>query len=302
MTKIFSRIGGKMEQSQNITQIIIDTINTIFENLFSSIDNTLYNLLDELTFINSDILTDSYFQEILGTSASSGILLIANTLLFAFLLYYAIKYLLSHMTFDRIDRPSSFFIKMVLYAICMNSSFFIVELFIDFMSNISLVIRSIGEDLFNESICFSSLITNINTNIAIDTSSLNIFTIDGLIKSILSVSLLNLVFTYSLRYIFVKVFVLITPFAFLSLILSNTSWFFKAWLKNLFSLLFIQIIVSLILLLMFSVDFSSTELFNKFIYVGGMYGLIRANALVRDFIGGVSTTITQSVKSFTNLK
>ena len=291
-----------MEQSQNITQIIIDTINTIFETLFSSIDNTLYSLLDELTFINSDILTDNYFQEILGTSASSGILLIANTLLFGFLLYYAIKYLLSHMTYDRIDKPSSFFIKMVLYAICMNSSFFIIELFIDLMSNISLVIRSIGEDLFNESICFSSLITNINTNIAVDTSSLNIFTIDGLIKSILSVSLLNLVFTYSLRYILVKVFVLITPFAFLSLILSNTSWFFKAWLKNLFSLLFIQIIVSLILLLMFSVDFSSTELLNKFIYVGGMYGLIRANALVREFIGGVSTTITQSVKSFTNLK
>lgn len=291
-----------MEQSQNITQIIIDTINTIFETLFSSIDNTLYSLLDELTFINSDILTDNYFQEILGTSASSGILLIANTLLFGFLLYYAIKYLLSHMTYDRIDKPSSFFIKMVLYAICMNSSFFIIELFIDLMSNISLVIRSIGEDLFNESICFSSLITNINTNIAVDTSSLNIFTIDGLIKSILSVSLLNLVFTYSLRYILVKVFVLITPFAFLSLILSNTSWFFKAWLKNLFSLLFIQIIVSLILLLMFSVDFSSTELLNKFVYVGGMYGLIRANALVRDFIGGVSTTITQSVKSFTNLK
>ena len=291
-----------MEQSQNITQIIIDTINTIFENLFSSIDNTLYSLLDELTFINSDILTDKYFQEILGTSTSSGILLIANTLLFGFLLYYAIKYLLSHMTYDRIDKPSSFFIKMVLYAICMNSSFFIVELFIDFMSNVSLVIRSIGEDLFNESICFSSLITNINTNIAIDTSSLNIFTIDGLIKSVLSVSLLNLVFTYSLRYILVKVFVLITPFAFLSLILSNTSWFFKAWLKNLFSLLFIQIIVSLILLLMFSVDFSNTELLNKFIYVGGMYGLIRANALVREFIGGVSTTITQSVKSFTNVK
>ena len=291
-----------MEQSQNITQIIIDTINTIFENLFSSIDNTLYSLLDDLTFINSDILTDNYFQEILGTSASSGILLIANTLLFGFLLYYAIKYLLSHMTYDRIDKPSSFFIKMVLYAICMNSSFFIVELFVDLMSNISLVIRSIGEDLFNESICFSSLITNINTNIAVDTSSLNIFTIDGLIKSVLSVSLLNLVFTYSLRYIFVKVFVLITPFAFLSLILSNTSWFFKAWLKNLFSLLFIQIIVSLILLLMFSVDFSSTELLNKFIYVGGMYGLIKSNSLVRDFIGGVSTTITQSVKSFTNLK
>ena len=291
-----------MESSQNITQIIIDTINTIFENLFSSIDNSLYSLLDELTFINSDILKDKYFQDILGTSTSSGILLISNTLLFAFILYYSIKYLLSHLTYDRIDKPSSFFIKIVLYAICMNSSFFIVELFIDLMSYISLFIRSIGEDLFGQSICFSSLITNINTNISVDTSSLNIFTIDGLIKSVLSISLLNLVFTYSLRYIFIKVFVLITPFAFLSLILSNTSWFFKAWLKNLFSLLFIQIIVSIILLLMFSVDFSNTDLFSKFIYVGGMYGLIRANSLVRDFIGGVSTTVAQSVKSFTNLK
>ena len=291
-----------MEQSQDITQIIIDTINTIFENIFSSIDNNLYSLLDELTFINSDILNDKYFQDILGTSASSGILLIANVLLFAFILYYSIKFLLSHLTYDRIDKPSSFFIKMIIYAICMNSSFFVIQLFIDLMSNISLFIRSIGEDLFNQSICFSSLITNINSTISVDTSSLNIFTIEGLIKSILSLSLLNLVFTYSLRYILIKVFVLITPFAFLSLILSNTSWFFKAWLKNLFSLLFIQIIVSLILLLVFSVDFSYTDLFNKFIYVGGMYGLIRANSLVRDFIGGVSTTITQSVKSFKNFK
>ena len=291
-----------MEQSQDITQIIINTINTIFENIFSSIDNNLYSLLDELTFINSDILNDKYFQDILGTSASSGILLIANVLLFAFILYYSIKFLLSHLTYDRIDKPSSVFIKMIIYAICMNSSFFVIQLFIDLMSNISLFIRSIGEDLFNQSICFSSLITNINSTISVDTSSLNIFTIEGLIKSILSLSLLNLVFTYSLRYILIKVFVLITPFAFLSLILSNTSWFFKAWLKNLFSLLFIQIIVSLILLLMFSVDFSNTDLFNKFIYVGGMYGLIRANSLVRDFIGGVSTTITQSVKSFTNFK
>ena len=291
-----------MEQSQNITQVIIETINTIFENIFSSIDNTLYDLLDELTFIDSDILTDNYFQDILGTSTSSGILLIANTLLFAFILYYSIKYLLSHLTYDRIDKPSSFFIKMVLYAICMNSSFFIIQLFINLMSNISLVIRSIGEDLFHESICFSSLISNINTNISVNMSSLNIFTIDGLIKGILSISLLNLVFTYSLRYIFIKVFVLITPFAFLSLILSNTSWFFKSWLKNLFSLLFIQVIVSIILLLMFSVDFSNTDLFNKFIYVGGMYALIKANSLVRDFIGGVSTAITQSVKSFSNLK
>ena len=291
-----------MEQSENITQIIIDTINTIFENIFSSIDNNLYSLLDELIFIDKDILNDNYFQKILGTSSSSGILLISNSLLLALILYYGVKFLLSHLTYEKIDRPSSFLTKLIIFGICMNSSFFIVELFINLMSNISLAIRSIGEDLFNQNICFSTLITNINTNISVDTSSINIFTIDGIIKGILSFSLLNLVFSYSLRYILIKVFVLITPFAFLSLSLSNTNWFFKAWLKNLFSLFFIQIIVSIILLLLFSVNFSDSNLFNKFIYIGGMYALIRSNSLVRDFIGGVSTTITQSVKSFTNFK
>ena len=100
----------------------------------------------------------------------------------------------------------------------------------------------------------------------------------------------------------IKVFVLLAPFAFLSLSLNSTSWFFKSWLKNLFSLLSIQIIVSLVLLILFSLDYSSTNLFNKFIYVGGIYALIRANSFVREFIGGVSTNISQSVKGFSNFK
>ena len=53
-----------MEQT-NITQIIIDTINTILGNLFSSIDNNLYSLLDDITFIDSSILSDKNFENIL---------------------------------------------------------------------------------------------------------------------------------------------------------------------------------------------------------------------------------------------
>ena len=100
----------------------------------------------------------------------------------------------------------------------------------------------------------------------------------------------------------IKVFVLLSPFAFLSLSLNKTSWFFKAWFKNLFSLLFIQIIVSLVLLILFSMDYSSSNLFSKFIYVGGIYALIQTNSLVRDFIGGVSTEVSQSVKNFIGFK
>ena len=288
-----------MENTQNtndITQIIIDTINTIFENLFSSIDNSLYDVLDKVTFISSDILRDSNFENIFGTSASNGILLIANSLLLGFLLYYAIRYLMAHLTFTQSELPFRFLIKLVLCGIFMNFSFSCLELFLDLNNNISLAIRSLGEHLFNKNICFSELINTINTQMAIDTNSLNLFSLDGLIKSILSVSLLSLVFSYSLRYVFVKVFILLSPFAILSLSLQNTNWFFRAWFRNLFSLLFLQIIVSLVLLILFSMDYSASNLFVKFIYVGGIYALIRANSFIREFIGGVSTQITQTVK------
>lgn len=287
-----------MENTTDITQTIINTINTIFENLFSSINNSLYDVLDKFIFISSDILEDPNFRTILGNSASNGILLIANSFLLAFLLYYAIRYLMAHLTFTQSELPFRFLIKLVLCGIVMNFSFSCMEFFLDLNNNISLAIRSLGENLFNKDICFSELINTINSQMSIDTNSLNIFSLDGLIKSTLSVSLLSLVFSYSLRYIFVKVFILLSPFAILSLSLQNTSWFFKAWLRNLFSLLFLQIIVSLVLLILFSMDYSSSNLFVKFIYVGGIYALIRANSFIREFIGGVSTQVTQSVKKF----
>lgn len=128
---------------------------------------------------------------------------------------------------------------------------------------------------------------------------MDIFTLDGLIKGTLTISLLNLVFSYSLRYIMIKIFVLLSPFAFLSLILESTSHFFKSWYRNLFSLLFIQIIVAIVLLLLFSMDYSKGNLINKFIYIGGIYALIRANSIVKELFGGISTNIQSGI---TNLK
>lgn len=289
-----------MEET-NITQIIIDTINTILGNLFSSIDNNLYSLLDNITFINSNILNDKNFENIFGTSTSNGILLIANSLLLGIILYFSIKYLLSHFTYYQIENPHSFLIKLIICGICMNFSYFLLSHFLDIFSNITLAIRNLGEDLFNKKICFSELILDINTNISVNTSSIDIFSLDGLIKGFISFSLLNLVFSYSFRYILIKVFVLLTPFAILSNSLNSTSWFFKSWFRNLFSLLFIQIIVSIILLILFSIDYSSSNLFSKFIYIGGLYALIKANSFVREFLGGVSTDFSQTVGNFSKL-
>lgn len=286
-----------MENYSNVTTTILETINTILGNLFSSIDNNIYTILDDITFISSDIIYESYFEKILGTSASNGILLISNSLLFGFVLYYSIKYLLAHFTYKQTENPAQFIFKAIIFGICLNFSYFLIEIVLDLFSNITLAIRGIGEILFNKNICFAELILEINNTISVDTSSLDVFSLDGLIKASLTMSLLNLVFTYSFRYVMIKIFILLTPFAILSLILDSTSWFFKAWLRNLFSLLFIQIIVAIVLLILFSMDYSSNNLMTKFIYVGAIYALIKSNSFVRDFIGGVSTTFTQNVEN-----
>ena len=287
-----------MENAKNITQIIIETINTILQNLFSSIDNNLYEILDDIIFINPDIISDSFFEKILGTNSHNGIILICNSLLFGFILYYSIKYLFSHFNYNQIEKPSQFIFKIIIFGICINFSYFFIKEILSFTSNITLAIRGIGEDLFNKNICFSELILEINKSIGISFSSLDVFSLDGIIKISLSSSLLSLVFTYAFRYIMVKIFILLTPVAFLSLILQNTSWFFKSWIRNLFSLLFIQIIVSLVLLILFSMDYSSGNLIIKFIYIGAIYALIKSNSFSREFLGGVSTTISQNVNNF----
>lgn len=296
-----------MDTQSDVTSTIMNTINTIFDSLFSSINTNLYSTLDDITFISSDILYDSNFENIFGTSTTNGILLIANSLLIGFLIYFSSKKLFSYITYSEVESSSSFIFKLILFAIFMNFSFFTIEIVLDLNSNISLAIRSLGETLFNKNICFSELISDINSNItdssitSTDTTDINIFSLDGLIEGAITLSMLNLVLSYSLRYIMVKVFIILAPFAFLSLCLNSTSWFFKSWAKNLFSLLFIQIIVSIVLLILFSMDYSDSDLFVKFIYIGGIYALIKANSFVREFIGGVSTTVSQNITNISNL-
>jgi len=286
-----------MENYSNVTSTILETINTILGNLFSSIDNNIYTILDDITFISSDIIYDSYFEKILGTSASNGILLISNALLFGLTLYYSVRFLIAHFTYKSVESPSQFIFKAIIFGVCLNFSYFFIGEFLDLFSNVTLAIRGIGEHLFNKNICFAELILEINNSVTVNSSSLDVFSLDGLIKASLTMSLLNLVFTYSFRYVVIKIFILLAPFAILSLILESTSWFFKSWIKNVFSLLFIQIIVSIVLLILFSMDYSSNNLMSKFIYVGAIYALIKSNSFVRDFVGGVSTTFTQNVEN-----
>ena len=287
-----------MEESQStITQTIIQTINNIFSSLFSSLDNNLYSILDDIVFIDSDILKDKFMNSFFGTSTTTGLILVANSLLIGFALYYIIKYAFSHYNNTQVEQPFQFLFKIFIYAILANSSYFIIEQILNINSLISLSIREVGENIFNCNINFSELILRLNNIITTSDSSLNLFSLDGLLKSFVTINLLNLLFTYSLRYVMLKVFILITPFAILSLINSSTSWFFKSWAKSILSLLLLQSLISLILLIIFSTNFPAQDLFSKIICIGSIYALTKANSYMKDLIGGISTEVSTNLSS-----
>ncbi len=274
----------------NMTQVIIETLNSIFSQFFTSIDTNVYSLLDELVFIGQDFLEDSYLEKLLGTSSSNGLLLIANSLLIGFILYYAISLLLSHITFSPQEHPLKFFFKIVLLGIFLNSCYSICEGLLFFTSSFSSAIREVGESILGKEICFSSLIQELNDSLILGENSFNIFSFEGLLKGFMSFGLFQLLFSYALRYVMLKVFLLLSPFAFLTISNAKTSWIFKSWARCLFSLLFTQVFISIILLITFSADFSD-NLFSQLLYVGCIYALIRANHSIRELIGGISTSV-----------
>lgn len=280
-----------MEQSE-VVNIIIETINSIFSNLFSSIDNNVYSYLDTFTFIDSSIIDNSFFEKFLGASGKTGILYLTDALLLAIIIYYAIRYSYSVFTGNNVEKPTQFIFKMIIIGIFINSSFFLCEQILNINYLISGSIQDIGKSITNKDITFSCLIQNLNSVISIGENSFNLFSFDGIIKGFISVGLLNILFSYSLRYIIIQVFVLTTPLAMLSLINSSSYWIFKSWSKAFLSLLLLQSFVSLILIIMLSLDTS-----NKLLLIGSIYALIRANTFIREILGGVSIDVSSNISS-----
>lgn len=142
------------DTSLDIVGIIINSINSIFSKLFSSVDNNLYSILDDLFFINEDIMNNIYLGDFFG-SRSSGLILICNSLIIGFLLYYSISLIFSYFTFSNVQRPNEFIFRVFLCLIAVNFSPFICKQLIWLISLVSLAIRELGENILGTPICFT---------------------------------------------------------------------------------------------------------------------------------------------------
>lgn len=254
-------------QTVNLTVLICDSLNSIFFKIFSSMDNTVYSNLDNILFISPNVLNNYNFQEICGTGPNNGILLIANSLFFGIVLFYVLQFTMSHLFSLITSSPYEFIFKSIIFIACANSSLWICEQIIYLISLISDSILELGNLINGSEITFSSLLTRINTLLYPTIETFNIFSFSGFLKICSTIGISYILIIYTIRFLGLKILVLLSPFAFISLINNQFDGFFKKWIKLFLITLSIQIFVALTLVLGFSLDFISGDVLSELIYL-----------------------------------
>ena len=140
--------------ASTIIESINSSINSLYSSLIHSFSSDTFEILDNITFINSDIINNKYFKNFLDYKSQS-ILYIVNSLLIAFLIYYAISFLFSHFFGNSVENPLQFLIKFTICAICINFSYFICEQIINIFEIITNLIREYAFSIFSIDVSFT---------------------------------------------------------------------------------------------------------------------------------------------------
>lgn len=268
-----------------IINLIFSVINNLFSALFSSIDNSLYSLLDETVFINSEnIFTDKF--NLLFTSDKFNLIILANILVTGVVLYRIGKIIISIYTGVETQFPYLYAIKTAIYVILMNFSPYICEQIINLNNIFTEYLSELGKYLFDIDMNFISLYNSIN-NIVSEANTFELFSIDGIIQSITTFGFISLLITYIIRFILLKILILVSPFAFLCLIEDNLKPYFFNWLKYYIVLLLTQNIVVFVLYIPNILD-NSNDTYFKILIIGVIYTLFQINNYIKEMLGGFS--------------
>lgn len=284
-------------KEEEIISLITRSINTIITSLFNSIDNNIYNNLDGISFINPEIINNSSFSKLLGNNEKTGLIIISNTIILGLCIYYIVRYYFNNILEQPVEKPTQFIFKLLIIMFFINFSYFIIEQIININYLISISIKATSSSILNTDVSFSNLITLINKKIIMD-NDINLLSYNGVLKCSLSIGLLFLLFSYSIRYILIQVLILVTPLVFLTLINSSSSWIFKSWCKAFFLMLIIQIFIPIILTIIFLID--ST---NEVLLLSGIFVLSKINTYIKEIFGGIGLEFSTNINSLiTSLK
>ena len=224
----------------------IKNINSILNKFYSSIESNGYKLLNDIADIDEDIFSKQPLKTIYSDKCIEYINLVINTLVFAFILYYFFKLVISLYSSNEVSNIYIFLSKVILVFIISKNSYSLCKGIVEINYKFTQVIEQIFEDVTDKKINYDFLNKKADTLEEFFELEDKI-NIKGIGESLICLFILNMIVILSVRYVIVILCIILSPFAILLYINKETRFLFIMWIKLLVFNLLVQIINKFIL-------------------------------------------------------
>lgn len=239
MEKILA-IGEALE----IFKSIWDSTSEFFYEL---VPRNFYDLMDKMAFLTSDFLAIGSNGKILDNSKkiAEAMVNLSNFIVWGILIFYAFKSLFGYFLSKRVESPWKLFVRMIVFGILANASFFICYTGIFFVENFTEYIREyVGEEKVSFS-CLKEFI--LEEKIEIEEGNNKLYTFEAMMSVFIYFSTFLLAIFLGSRYILIKVLILFSPIFFVLGGFKGSENLFFYWGKKFLYLLMAQIVLTVIL-------------------------------------------------------
>lgn len=258
---------------------IINSLNTISEKLFKTVEGQIYKVIDNIIDISPDILTQEPLKTIFFKDKINGIILIADSFILFYVVYFVLMQLISIYNGKQTPNVYYFIVKVIVITLFVNNSYFLCNLSLEFIDAITTAVKIYGQDISGQVISFENLkeaVLSID-----DLTSSELISLNGLIKGVISFGIVTILINFSIRYVTIIFLIIVCPFAIMSNIANITNGLFKSWIRLYTSNLFVQVIVKLILTIPLMYK-EKDSIMYKIILVGAIYLIYKVAELTKE--------------------
>lgn len=261
------------------TQNIINSLNTVSEKLFKSIEGEVYSRIDNLINITPKIFKEQPLKEIFFQDKINILILIANSLILFYIIYFVILKIISIYNGNKSQSVYVFVLKLVVVGALVSASYYLCQEIINLVSFFTDCIDGGLKDISGQTISFENLKENILK--IDDLMKADMLSLDGVIKGVISFGSISILINFAIRYVTIIFLVIVSPFAFASLSSELTLGIFKTWIKTLFVTLMVQVVVKFVIFIpLLYKDINSMT--YKIILVGSIYIIYKINSFTKD--------------------
>lgn len=255
---------------------VLTSLSSISNELFKSIEKEVYRVIDDIVVIKTSVFNKVPIKPIMDSDV---IIIIANSLITFYFIYYIFTQLLSLYNGRRADNIFNFTIKIILVYIAVNNGYDIIKMVIELIEVFTNLIDNLLSSITKEPITFITLKDKIiNMNNIEDT---NLLSLNGIIKGIVYFGIVVVLINLSVRYVTILLLIIVFPLMFCFVSSDLTSGIFNSYIKMFFISIFTQILFKFILFIPLSYK-DTNDIFFKIILVGSINLIYKINNLSKE--------------------